>query len=145
MFSAVKIFFQPNNIFIFCLGVGCVILNFIANCRSYDKNLKFTLKSRLIFVILSTITKKVLQSNKTNKTLLSKGFMIFFHCLMPTEVNICLIIISVCLSIHDFGIPFWLSVFVDYAYNFGSGTVSGKMLLVGIVENNKIDAYFRAV
>ncbi len=27
---------------------------------------------------------------------------------------------------------------------FWSGALSGKMLLVGIVENNKIDAYFRA-
>ena len=26
----------------------------------------------------------------------------------------------------------------------GSGALSGKMLLVRIVENNKIDAYFRA-
>ena len=26
----------------------------------------------------------------------------------------------------------------------GSGTLSGKMLLVRIVENNKIDAYFMA-
>ena len=26
----------------------------------------------------------------------------------------------------------------------GSGSLSGKMLLVRIVENNKIDAYFRA-
>ncbi len=28
---------------------------------------------------------------------------------------------------------------------FGSGAFSGKMLLVRIVENNKIDAYFRVV
>ncbi len=27
---------------------------------------------------------------------------------------------------------------------FGSGALSGTMLLVGIVENNKIDNYFRA-
>ncbi len=27
---------------------------------------------------------------------------------------------------------------------FGSGDLSGKMLLVRIVENNKIDDYFRA-
>ncbi len=27
---------------------------------------------------------------------------------------------------------------------FGSGALSGKMLHVRIVENNKIDAYFRA-
>ena len=27
---------------------------------------------------------------------------------------------------------------------FGSGALSGKMLLVRIVENNKIDTYFRA-
>ncbi len=26
-----------------------------------------------------------------------------------------------------------------------SGALSGKMLLVSIIENNKIDAYFRAV
>ncbi len=26
----------------------------------------------------------------------------------------------------------------------GSGALSGKMLLIMIVENNKIDAYFRA-
>ena len=26
----------------------------------------------------------------------------------------------------------------------GSGALSGKVLLLGIVENNKIDAYFRA-
>ncbi len=29
--------------------------------------------------------------------------------------------------------------------NFGSGALSGKMLLVRIVENNKIDEYFRLV
>ncbi len=28
-------------------------------------------------------------------------------------------------------------------YIFGSGALSGKMLLARIVENNKIDAYFR--
>ena len=28
--------------------------------------------------------------------------------------------------------------------HIGSGVLSGKMLLVRIVENNKIDAYFRA-
>ena len=27
---------------------------------------------------------------------------------------------------------------------FGSGALSGKILLVRIIENNKIDAYFRA-
>ena len=27
---------------------------------------------------------------------------------------------------------------------FGSGALSGKLLLVRIVENNKIDTYFRA-
>ena len=27
---------------------------------------------------------------------------------------------------------------------FGSGALSGKMLLVRIIENNKIDIYFRA-
>ena len=27
---------------------------------------------------------------------------------------------------------------------FGSGALSGKMLLIRIVENNKIDAYLRA-
>ncbi len=27
---------------------------------------------------------------------------------------------------------------------FGSGALSGKMFLVRIVENNRIDAYFRA-
>ncbi len=26
--------------------------------------------------------------------------------------------------------------------SFGSGALNGKMLLVGIIENNKIDAYF---
>ena len=28
--------------------------------------------------------------------------------------------------------------------NFGSGSVNGNMLLVRIIENNKIDAYFRS-
>ena len=31
-----------------------------------------------------------------------------------------------------------------HAKLFGSGALSGKILLVRIVENNKIDAYFRA-
>ncbi len=39
--------------------------------------------------------------------------------------------------------------FLDIQYNFviktlGSGALSGKMLLVRIIENNKIDAYFRS-
>jgi len=34
--------------------------------------------------------------------------------------------------------------FCHLASEFGSGALSGKMLLVRIVENNKIDAYFRA-
>ena len=41
------------------------------------------------------------------------------------------------------------SDFLSCAFNIGkriigSGALSGKMLLVRIVENNKIDAYFRA-
>ncbi len=32
----------------------------------------------------------------------------------------------------------------EFSYYFGYGAISGKMLLVRIVENNKIDAYFRA-
>ncbi len=31
-----------------------------------------------------------------------------------------------------------------FRYIFGPGAFSAKMLLVRIVENNKIDAYFRA-
>ena len=33
------------------------------------------------------------------------------------------------------------SVFNNY---FGSGTLPGEMLLARIIENNKIDAYFRS-
>ncbi len=33
--------------------------------------------------------------------------------------------------------------FVIPICRFGSGALSGKMLLVRIVKNNKIDAYFR--
>ena len=29
-------------------------------------------------------------------------------------------------------------------YNIGSGALSGKMLLARIIENNKIDDYFRS-
>ncbi len=29
-------------------------------------------------------------------------------------------------------------------WNFGTGALSGKMLLIGFAENNKIDDYFRA-
>ena len=32
-----------------------------------------------------------------------------------------------------------------FIFNFGSGALSGKMLLVMIVENNKNDTYSRAV
>ena len=34
--------------------------------------------------------------------------------------------------------------FIPYTYFFGSGVLPGKMLLVRIIENNKIDAYFRS-
>ena len=33
---------------------------------------------------------------------------------------------------------------ISYQSNIGSGALTGKMLLVRIVENNKIGAYFRA-
>ncbi len=32
----------------------------------------------------------------------------------------------------------------DLGKLFGSGALSGKMMLVRIIENNKIDAYFRS-
>ncbi len=32
----------------------------------------------------------------------------------------------------------------DEIKKFGSGALPGKMLLVRIIENNKIDAYFRS-
>ncbi len=33
-------------------------------------------------------------------------------------------------------------VYLHLIYFFGSGALPGKMLLVRIIENNKIDAYF---
>ncbi len=40
--------------------------------------------------------------------------------------------------------PLFHRIFLRLCTNFGSGALSGKMLLVRIVENNIIDAYFRA-
>ena len=34
--------------------------------------------------------------------------------------------------------------FITHITIFGSGALSGKMLLVRIVENNRVDAYYRA-
>ncbi len=46
------------------------------------------------------------------------------------------------------GFPSWIHYLDDLGYFiiiFGSGALSGKMLLVSIVENNKIDDYLGQV
>ena len=109
--------------------------------RSYTK------RCSLIYKILHTDTHK-------DKHLVILIYNIISFVLFKDSFTLLLIILYIFLGLnscshrnHQISSQQYLYPKVSFFFSstlVGSGALSGKMLLVGIIENNKIDAYFRS-
>ncbi len=116
--------------------VGC-LLNFLA--------LGYYKPSPEVIIVLALISRIVLSLSPLHDNLWRKNVTISIYCnfgIQNFNSSFIPFFLLVCLIIKSMGFAGVL-VFLMVAL-FGSGALSGKMLLVRIVKNSNIPVYFRA-